>query len=178
MAENLKTTKYNDGTDIPLITGATAWSQTNAAAYCWYENNMAAYKDVYGALYKWYTGMTGKLCPVGWHVATDDEWIILESFLGGADVAGIKLKEAGFVHWKQDRYSHLATNESGFTSLPAGLRTQGGSFHGIGEESFFWCSSSFCGFPAGRYRTMSYDGDFSFPGCYSLMGGSVRCIRD
>jgi uncharacterized protein (TIGR02145 family) len=178
MAENLKTTKFNDGTDIPLITSAATWSETNAAAYCWYDNNMDAYKDIYGALYKWYTGMTGKLCPVGWHVASDDEWIILESFLGGADVAGIKLKEAGFAHWKQDRYTHLATNESGFTALPSGLRSQGGSFLGIGEESFSWCSSSFCGFPAGRYRSMSYDGDFSFPGCYSLMGGSVRCIRD
>lgn len=178
MAENLKTTKYNDGTEIPLIVDATAWGQTNAAAYCWYDNDKAAYKDIYGALYKWYTGMTGKLCPVGWHVASDDDWIILESFLGGADVAGIKLKEAGFAHWKQASYGHQATNESRFTALPSGLRTKGGSFHGIGEESFFWCSISGCGFPAGRYRSMAFDGDFSFPGCYSLMGGSVRCIRD
>lgn len=179
MTENLKTTKYNDGGSIPLVEDAVMWSNLTTPAYCWYDNEETTYKDVYGALYNWYSVNTGKLCPTGWHVPTDDEWIIIESFLGGEDVAAIKMKEAGFDHWKLTSSSHTANNESGFTSLPSGLRTESGTFYGILEENFFWASISFCGLPAARYRTQAFDGDFNFAGCLSAKkGGSIRCVKD
>ncbi len=82
MAENLKTTRFNDDTEIPLVTGGTEWELMRSPAYCWYENNEAVYKDFYGAYYNWYTVNTGKLCPSGWHVPSDEEWKTLEMHLG------------------------------------------------------------------------------------------------
>jgi uncharacterized protein (TIGR02145 family) len=73
MVENLKTTKYNDGTDIPNVTDSVTWSTLTTPAYCWYKNNATANKDTYGALYNWYAVNTGKLCPGSWHVPTDIE---------------------------------------------------------------------------------------------------------
>ena len=76
MKENLKTTKYNDGTPIPLVAESKAWGNLSTPAYCWF-------KTKYGALYNWYTVNTGKLCPLGWHVPTDAEWTKLITYLGG-----------------------------------------------------------------------------------------------
>jgi uncharacterized protein (TIGR02145 family) len=179
MTENLKTTRFNDGSTIPLVNDPVIWSNLTTPGYCWYNNDEASYKNIYGALYNWYTVNTGKLCPSGWHVPTDDEWILIESFLGGGDIAAIRMKEAGFDHWKFTNSSHTANNESGFTSLPSGLRIEDGTFYGIAEENFFWASVSFCGLPGARYRTQAFDGDFNFAGCLSAKkGGSVRCVKD
>jgi uncharacterized protein (TIGR02145 family) len=178
MAENLKTTKYNDGDSIPLVTDAFIWSNLTTPAYCWYDNKEAAYKDLYGALYNWYTVSTGKLCPVGWHVPSEDDWIIIDSYLGGEEVSGIKLKEAGFEHWKQIQGSRIATIESGFTSLPSGSRFSSGEFYDIGESNFFWTSTP-CGLPNTRYRHHYVDGDDVTSGCTTITRGfSVQCIKD
>jgi uncharacterized protein (TIGR02145 family) len=178
MAENLKTTKYNDGNTIPLVTDPVIWSNLTTPAYCWYDNEEATYKNLYGALYNWYVVTTGKLCPNGWHVPSEDEWIIIDSYLGGEEVAGIKLKEAGFEHWKQIQGSRTATNESGFTSLPSGWRTSWGEFYDIGEHNFLW-SSTPCGLPNASYRLHSVDCDDITSGCTTkLRGGSVRCVKD
>ena len=88
MVENLKTTKYNDGTAIPLVTDNTAWGALTTPGYCWYNNDSATYKNTYGALYNWYAVNTGKLAPTGWHVPTDSEWTVLTTYLGGQSVAG------------------------------------------------------------------------------------------
>ena len=82
MDENLKTTKFNDGTAIPYTKDNSVWSASVLAstpAYCWYSDD--TYQNAYGALYNWYAVNTGKLAPVGWHVATDDEWTILGNYL-------------------------------------------------------------------------------------------------
>jgi len=68
MVENLKVTKYNDGTAIPLVTDNTAWSNLTTPGYCWYNNDAATNKNTYGGLYNFYTVNTGKLAPTGWHV--------------------------------------------------------------------------------------------------------------
>jgi len=99
MAENLKTTRYNDGSNIPLVTDNTAWSNLTTPGYCWYNNDAATYKNVYGALYNWYAVNTGKLCPSGWHVPSEYEWTLLVNYLGGVYAAGGKLKETGTTHW-------------------------------------------------------------------------------
>jgi uncharacterized protein (TIGR02145 family) len=85
MAENLKTAKYNDGKTIPLVTDNTEWSNLSAPAYCWYNNDIAN-KEVYGALYNWYTVNTNKVCPKGWHIPIDAEWTTLTTYLGGEGV--------------------------------------------------------------------------------------------
>lgn len=178
MAENLKTTKYNDGDSIPLVEDAVMWSNLTTPAYCWYDNEEATYKDLYGALYNWYAVNTGKLCPVGWHVPSEDDWIIIDSYLGGEEVSGIKLKEAGFEHWKQIPGSRIATNESGFTGLPSGCRFSNGEFYDVGESNFFWASTP-CGLPNIRYRHYYVDGDGVTSGCTTITRGfSVRCIKD
>ena len=97
MVENLKTTKYNDGTAIPLVTDSTAWAILTIPGYCWYNNDAVTYKATYGALYNWYAVNTGKLAPKGWHVPADAEWTKLITFLGGEDVAGGKMKSTGTI---------------------------------------------------------------------------------
>lgn len=177
MAENLKTTKYNDGTAIPLVKDDKVWEALNTPAYCWYKNDAATNKNKYGALYNWYTVNTNKLCPSGWHVSTDAEWTALTTYLKGDSVAGGKLKEAGTVHWQGPNTG--ATNESGFTALPGGYRiSYGGSFGYIGNNGYWWSpvkdSSSIA-----SYRYIGYGTRNLFSTSYSKHSGfSVRCIRD
>ena len=80
MAENLKTTKFKDGTPIPDVTDETDWAGLSTPGYCWHNNNIDN-KNTYGALYNWFTVSTGNLCPSGWHVATHDEWTTLVDYL-------------------------------------------------------------------------------------------------
>ena len=82
MAENLKTTKFNDGTAIPLVIKQKDWNNLTTAGYCWYKNDSSMYSRIYGALYNWYAVNTGKLCPVGWNVPTEAAWISLLEYLG------------------------------------------------------------------------------------------------
>jgi uncharacterized protein (TIGR02145 family) len=72
LVENLKTTKYNDGKPIQLITDSMEWSLLNTPAYCWYKNDVAS-KDTYGALYNWFAASSGKLCSIGWHAPSSVE---------------------------------------------------------------------------------------------------------
>lgn len=178
MTENLKTTRYNDGSSIPLVTDPVTWSNLSTPGYCWYNNDEASYKNLYGALYNWNAVNTGKLCPTGWHVPSETEWILIESYLGGQLVAGKKIKEAGFLHWKLAQGSKTATNESGFTSLPSGKRAEWGDFYNITEYNFLWASTS-CGLTDARYRIQSVYDDENSDGCTSnKRGGSVRCVKD
>jgi len=135
MAENLRTTKYNDGTDIPLVDGED-WSGLTTGAYIWPNNSKDAYGE-YGPLYSWYAANTGKLCPKGWRVPTINDWNILVDQLGGASVAGNKMRESGTLHWPSP---NEATNESGFSALPAGYR-DGSNFHEFGTYAGFWSTS-------------------------------------
>jgi uncharacterized protein (TIGR02145 family) len=119
--ENLKTTKYNDGTSILLVTEPTVWTNLTTPGYCWYNNDRATYGNTYGALYNWYAvdavSNGGRNDTTGWHVSTDAEWSTLP--LCGPNIgrlSGGKLKEAGTTHWYSPNTG--ATNESGFTALP------------------------------------------------------------
>jgi uncharacterized protein (TIGR02145 family) len=147
MAANLETTQYSDGTAIPLVTDNSVWADwesLTAPAYCWYDNNPETYKNLYGALYNWYTVDTlsngGKnVCPAGWHMPTDDEWTTLIDYLGGVNVAGGKLKETGTDHWNSPNTG--ATNEIGFTALAGGLRDYEGQFVFINDRAPLWSST-------------------------------------
>jgi uncharacterized protein (TIGR02145 family) len=166
MVENLKTTKYNDGSAIPLD---TAW------AYSWYEWAPSFYKKDYGALYSWHAVNTGKLAPSGWHVPTNAEWNSLVSFLGGFGAAGGKLKEAGMMHWFPNTG---ATNETGFSALPGGYRTPNGVFGGIQQFGSWWSSTQMDSAKAWD-QDIEFDGSYIYNNEYSKKYGfSVRCIRN
>jgi uncharacterized protein (TIGR02145 family) len=172
MAEDLKTTRYNDGTAISYVKGDLEWKNLRSEAYCWY-NNDKSNKTVYGALYNWYTTNTGKLCPAGWHVPTDSEWETLISYCGGWEVAGGKLKEAGTAHW--DAPNIGATNEFGFTALPGGgRRSDNGKFSILGQDLGYWCPPR-----CGDFRSFCSDRAWIYLTEGSASGGcNVRCIKD
>jgi uncharacterized protein (TIGR02145 family) len=177
MVENLKTTRFNDGAAIPLVTDSGAWSALATPGYCWYGNDSATNKDVYGALYNWFAVNSGKLAPAGWHVPTDSEWTVLTNYLGGASVAGGPLKEAGTAHWAFPNSG--ATNASGFTALPGGYRNPNGAFFYLGHDGYWWSSTVYDSADS-WYRGMSYYGAAnvgrqSYDNVYGL---SVRCVRN
>jgi uncharacterized protein (TIGR02145 family) len=177
MAENLKTTKYNDGTNIPLVTDDNQW-QKYEPAFCWYNNDEPENKNTYGALYNWYTVNTKKLCPVGWHVPSKEELrsFIFKTFPAKDTVSGGKLKEAGTVHWRIPNKG--ATNETGFTALPGGYRHYNGEFKSLGENGYWWSSSEENSYVA-RSWFMNYKYSEVYPYFLSKRGGfSIRCIKD
>ncbi len=175
MRENLKTTKYNDQSAIPPVTGASTWAGLTTPAYCWY-NNSTDYKDPYGALYNWYAVNTGKLCPTGWHVPTMAENNVLFSYLGGTETAAYKLKEAGTDHWPAPNTG--ATNSSGFTALPAGARETNGTFYYMGLNVAYWASDVVSSSSA-DYWWLAPNGGNVNTNTYSVKAGlSVRCLKD
>jgi uncharacterized protein (TIGR02145 family) len=177
MAENLKTTKFNDGNPIPLVTDNAEWASLSSPAYCWYENDQATYGQTYGALYNWYAVNTGKLCPTGWHVSTDADWTTLIDYLGGVMVAGGKLKESGTTHWSSPNEG--ATNESGFTALPGGGRfALIGNFRNAGIVGFWWGSTEYDTDSSWHYY-LHYESPIVARMTYfKVVGYSVRCLKD
>jgi len=150
LKENLRVTKFNDGTPIPNVTDITEWRHHDSPAYCWYDNDIK-YKEPYGALYNWHAaGDRNDLCPAGWHVPGDEEWKELEMYLGmtreqadgtvwrGTDQGG-KIKEAGTVHWAEPNKG--ATNESGLTVLGTGRRCTSGVLGTMHPGSTIWTST-------------------------------------
>jgi len=176
MAENLKTTKYNNGIEIPNVTDDAEWDALTIPAYCWYNNDASTYKSTYGALYNWYAVKTGSLCPTGWHVPSDAEWMVLQTYLGGQAIAGGKMKEPGTIHWISPNTG--ATNESGFLGLPGGTRINTGRFCCIGQQGVFW-SSTELNLNFARQYTLVFDGtNFTSGGPTKIYGNSIRCLRD
>lgn len=133
MADNLKTTKFNDGTAIPKLTYVAG----ETAGYCWYRNDIS-HKYAYGALYAYKTVVDPHgLCPTGWHVPTLNDLTALNTYLG-VDTAGGMLKQAGTTRWLSPNTG--ATNATGFTALPGGYCHANGSFF-MGYAGFWWCST-------------------------------------
>jgi uncharacterized protein (TIGR02145 family) len=176
MAENLKSTKSNDNTIIPLVTDDSEWETLASPGYCWYDNDATSYKTTYGALYNWYAVNTGKLCPTGWHVSTDAEWTTLTSYLGDESVAGGKLKETGTTHWSTPNTG--GTNKSGFTALPGGYRATDGTYYNIGYHGEWWSSTERDILLAWeRYMSFNISSIMIF-GYPKQEGHSIRCLKD
>lgn len=178
MAENLKTTSYNDGTPIPLVTDTTAWSGLTTPAYCWYDNDTNN-KYLYGGLYNCYVVKdTIEVCPSGWHMPTINEWETLVYFVG-EEVAGQKLRTTGTIEGGDGLWvapNEGATNETGFSALPAGSRHIYGAFWSIGENGRWWsCSDDDFSLPWGfmLYTDMRGAGWWGYDMQY---GFSIRCI--
>jgi len=181
MSENLKTTKYSDGTPIEYPgSDNEAWSTNTAGAYAWFSNDESRI-NTYGALYNWYAVNNEKgLCPAGWRVPTDAEWTELVNFAGGASVAGGKLKSIrtepdDHPRWAQPNSG--ATDEFGFSALPGGNRVQSGAY--LAGLQGRWWSSTEINDAASLMRSMRHNSeDVSRGTLLKSLGLSVRCVRE
>jgi uncharacterized protein (TIGR02145 family) len=185
MTENLKTVRLNDGSAIPCIKDQSAWLRMDSAAYCYYQNN-EAYADTLGFLYNWYAVNSGKLCPAGWRVPSDKEWMQIE---GTADTRfgpgdsvwrrpGLRGYDAGqrlrsVSGWRK---GIPGTNDLGFSALPGGERLT--RFFAGGSSGFWWTSTEASAASA-YYRSIIYSFESVSRDTHpKRMGFSVRCIRD
>ena len=181
MAENLKVSKYNDGTTIPNITDDNQWQNNKSGAWSYY-NNDAKNDAKYGKLYNWYamsqtTNGNKNLCPVGWHVSTNIDWEVFGKYLGEDNLGG-KMKEIGTSNWSPPNTD--ATNTSLFTGLPGGSRDIDGSFHDIGGSGYWWkkiidSPSTTVWFNFLESQNGYFHGDFHY---YRNIGFSIRCLKD
>jgi uncharacterized protein (TIGR02145 family) len=192
MLENLKTTKYNDNTDISNVTDNAAWSALTTPGYCWY-NNEAANKDSYGALYNWYAINSGKLCPAGWHVPTKEDFMTLEVYLisngynynSSASDNKYALAIASSTGWLSNPEVGAVgntdfsakRNASGFTALPGGYRPPS-YFMQIREVGYFWSSTPNDNSTAWAIFLHYYQSSVVSYFSGKNYGFSVRCIKD
>jgi uncharacterized protein (TIGR02145 family) len=174
MAENLRTSVYANGDPIPNVTDGTQWSNLTTGAWAHYDNNSTK-ENPYGKLYNWYTVADPRnVCPSGWHVPTDAEWMLLSDYLGGEDVAGGKMKSTS--GWNTPNTN--ASNSSGFSGLPGGVRYDDGSFYNIGNYGNWWSSTEGSASSAWtRYLYYNIGVVGSLDGSKGG-GSSVRCLRD
>lgn len=176
MSENLRTTTYANGDPIPNVLLDAQWAALTSGAWCWYYND-AQYENPYGKLYNWFTVSDPRnLCPNGWHVPTDSEWTVLTNYLGGS-IAGCMMKSTGTQYWQSPNTG--ATNQSGFSGLPGGWRSNMGTFDDIGSYGFWWSASLYSNTTAAWYRLLSYNNGviYRYYGPQDH-GFSVRCLRD
>ncbi|MFZ4465321.1 MAG: FISUMP domain-containing protein [Bacteroidales bacterium] len=205
MAENLKTSHYANGTEIPLITGSESWASLEYTdkAFCYYDDS-ASNAQIYGALYNWAAAMNGAgsselipsqvqgACPTGWHLPSDGEWMELEMNLGmsyeevwlvgwrGTN-EGTKMKET--TGWFENGNG---TNSCGFAALPAGIRDDKGIFSDAGKIVHYWSTTEYFNFTTLAFnRKLSYKqsgiGFFHASHLYGYpknFGFSVRCLKD
>jgi uncharacterized protein (TIGR02145 family) len=205
MAENLKTTHYANGTEIPLIENDSLWSDLEFTdkAFCYYDDSVSS-AVIYGALYNWEAAMNGAgssefnpsqvqgACPTGWHLPSDGEWIELEMYLG------MSYEEAWLVGWRGTNEGTKmkatmgwdengnGTNSSGFSALPAGIRDNNGLFSDAGKITHFWSTTEYFNFTTLAFnRKLSYNqsgiGWFHASHLYGYpkdFGFSVRCVKD
>jgi uncharacterized protein (TIGR02145 family) len=175
MQKNLNVARYRNGEIIPQIKDSSEWTNNlTTGAWCWYNNDSATYAATYGRLYNWYAVTNARgLCPLGWHVPTDDEWTILTNYLGGESVAGGKMKTT--TGWASPNTG--ATNSSGFSGLPGGLRWP--RFFSFLDGGYWWSSTSYPQSVRAWFRRLNYN-NANVTKNYEVKpsGFSVRCIKD
>jgi uncharacterized protein (TIGR02145 family) len=196
MAENLRTTKYNDGTPIPNLTEYSEWINTKSGAYCWLYGSIS-FKDTYGALYNWEAVNSGKLCPKGWRIPTKEDWIKLEEYLAkngyniesttdtiSPKVAKSLASSTGWEHsYRKGAIGNTDypefINKSGFNALPSGGRSNEFGYCCMTEYAYWWSSTEYgvvnayaasIGFD---YYAITISNTY-----YKNMGLSVRCIKE
>lgn len=190
--ENLKTTKFNDGTAIPLVTNEDAWARLTTPAYCWYDNNTASTS---GALYNWYTVSSKKLAPVGWHVPTANDWDTLVNYIRDHGNPWIGKALAAKTAWADDATPGAIgchpdlNNETGFSAIPGGYRFYKGSF-GSPVSGYWWTATrgepeemseydDEVPGPRSSFRLLEYKGAYLSGGDYEVNSGfSVRLVKD
>jgi uncharacterized protein (TIGR02145 family) len=189
MAENLRTLTYRDGSNIPSAFGNTEWASTSNGAYTIYPHasisGLNSNNDVlnaYGALYNWFAVNDSRgLCPAGWRAATNTEFELLRDHLGGADIAGGKLKSlrtAPAAHPRWDSPNTGAADAVGYSALPGGLRDGSGSYNFAGLYGMWWSGTEQNSDLAYAKAMISSAGNMGFGPISKKTGAAVRCIRD
>ena len=186
MAENLKTTKYNDDAAIPNVTDASTWASLSTDAYCWFNNDEAYAKPQLGALYNWFAIENGKLCPAGWHVPTDADFITMELSIG------LPQDQIDIWNWRgTDQGKQLknttgwlagenGSNTSGYSAIPSGYRYYAtGGYEGQGNIFYVWSSTVPSDVNTAIYRRLDgvQDGIYN-AAALKRAGKSVRCGKD
>lgn len=181
MAENLRTTKYRNGTAITNIIYDTIWCKDTIGAWCYYFNNEKTNKKL-GKLYNWFAVInSNQICPTGWHVPSDEEWTILINYLdplanGNENIAGGKMMSTSVMPFSNQ--SVLNNNQSGFSGLMGGFRESAGYFSNANKRGYWWSSTDMhtccaCG------RVMDHNFSVIEKACFSKREGwSVRCVKD
>jgi uncharacterized protein (TIGR02145 family) len=176
MAENLRTTRFNDGSEIKLVTKSQEWYYSSDPAFAWYNNDSSLFKVPYGALYNGYTALNDKICPDGWHVPGAEELMELVSFLGDSLTAGGKLKAEGTSQWHSPNTG--ASNSSKFSALPSGMRYFEGTFSSLSYFTAYWTSDE-TDSSSIKYMSLSYlDSKTTFNKKSGNNGFSIRCVMD
>jgi uncharacterized protein (TIGR02145 family) len=135
MTENLQTRKFSNGRKIQFIINDSVWAECSLPACTAYNNNDSI-SSVYGLLYNWYAVDKANLCPAGWHVASDDDWLDLEKKAGGADRAGGRLMATRL--WKT-KIPH--GDDFSFNALPSGYKRE--KSYNIGYTANWWTSTPY-----------------------------------
>ena len=198
--ENLKTTKYNDGTIIPNVAENSEWSNLSSGAFSFYQHDSISIEQN-GFLYNWFSVETSKLCPLGWHIPTNHDWTILERFL--AENGG-NYDSADMIQAESDNEARskigksMASNQgwanslsigsignaqennnySKFSALPSGSRNDNGTFYGKGTHSRFWTASE-NGISQAARKVLSYDlANIRVSSADKKYGFCIRCVKD
>jgi uncharacterized protein (TIGR02145 family) len=181
MTENLKTTKYNDGTSIALISQDTEWNASIEPSYCFYANDAAAYGTQYGALYNFYAVIGGEICPSSWRVPSDTDWFTLENFvdpsIDNPSTEGYRGSYAG-KYLKSTIGWESGSDNFHFNALPGGYRSLESSFTDVGYRTYFWTSTT-ASSNWSWFRSLKNGSDQISRSKYvKRMGCYVRCVKD
>jgi len=179
MADNLKVTHYNDGSEISY-TSDEDWGSYDEGQYGIYDNDVSN-ADIYGNLYNLAVIEDDRgICPAGFHVPSDTEYTVLTDYLGGLSVAGGKMKENGNLNWSSPNTE--ATNESGFTGRLGGSRYSfdgTGNYDDMGNYGYFWSSSKEANNWGVWSRVLYYQSSYVYQLFYNeRVGFSIRCLGD
>lgn len=177
MSENLRVTRFRDGTAIPNAGADTEWTEPGGPAYCDYDND-STHVATYGRLYNFHVVNAGRqIAPEGWHVPTLKEWQTLIEYAGGEDVAGGNLKERGTAHWEAPNEG--ATDTYGFGAVAGGYRdAEQGHFLLKDDYGHYWTqysSGSYYGWAAVLF---DYKAAVSLQALRERTGASIRCIKN
>ena len=198
ITENLRTTKYSEGTSIPLVSDKVTWAFLSTPGYCWYDTTGSNYpyysQDTFGALYNYFVVAdtnTHNVCPIGWHVATHPEWTILTDFLidngygyegSGSDITKSMASTFGWISTPfpggVPGYDQASNNSSGFDARPGGYRTASGTFSSIGSWVHWWTGTEHSNTHAWYRYFINVSESVSKNPFPKNAGFSVRCVRD
>ena len=186
LKSDLKSTHCDDGTPILHAEDPDAWLALTSAGYAWFYNLPDLYDDAYGLIYNWYAVSDCNVCPLGWHVPTNEEWFILADYLDPEDldpnenlvseVAGGKMKASGYTFWDEPNIG--ATNESGWTGLPGGRRFSEAEFEHRGGIGYWWSATEVNSDEAFFYELYTYDSYLIRLVKPKVVGYSIRCLKD
>lgn len=179
MTSNLKSLHFSNGDVIPHNFSPSAWSGLNQSSGADYYNNDPVAGATYGVLYNWAAASNiNNVCPTGWHVPSNQEWTTLINFAGGSATAGGLLKERDTAHWSYPNFN--ATNFTGFTALPGGLRHNTGGYQYLTDYGYWWTSSQGTANPNFAYNVkMSYADEVVLQYESNQRGGfAIRCLKN